>query len=73
MTVKEDLQQTTKKAKKALPKEYDEFLLDRCRKADTNGRDYEIFGIWEYYKGEPIGENRLFDFAEKHNFVPEML
>ena len=71
MTVKEKLQQTTKEAKETSPKEWDEFLLDRCRKAAAKGKDYEIFGIWEYYKGEPIGEKRLFDFAKKHNFVLE--
>ena len=69
MTVKEELQQTTKK--EVLPEEWDDFLLRRCEKASAKGRNYEIFGIWEYYKGEPFGEKRLFDFAKKHNFVPE--
>ncbi len=38
MTIKKELQQTTKRAKEALPEEWDEFLLNRCRKAAAKGR-----------------------------------
>lgn len=70
MTFKEELIQTTQEAENK-QEEWDTFFMNRCREAAKNRRNYAIFGIYEEHNGEFFGEERLIDFARRHNLIPE--
>ena len=71
MTFKDELQQTTQNAIETSQEVWDTLFMNRCKDAAEKGRDYAVFGIYEEYKGEFFGEERLFDFAKRHNLIAE--
>ena len=70
MTFKEELLQTTQEVV-STQSAWDELFMNRCKESAKRGQNYAIFGIYESYNGEFFGEERILDFAKRHNLIAE--